>query len=175
MAHGTGADGTPAPAELDPRLRAVADRLARDLPRLHPSFRFEEALAARLAGAAVARTLPVAAGGEGSVVSMRLPEDVAERAALAAYVDGVAFDGDPDGDPMRPLLIGGAPDVGGPLAGRCGVGRLALAPARRLPDGPGRPRGRPGSAGLMPIKLPSFRARRDAYPPDLWTKCPSCE
>ncbi len=25
----------------------------------------------------------------------------------------------------------------------------------------------------MPIKLP-FRPRRDAYPPDLWTKCPSC-
>jgi acetyl-CoA carboxylase carboxyl transferase subunit beta len=27
----------------------------------------------------------------------------------------------------------------------------------------------------MPIKLPSFRSRRNAYPPDLWTKCPSCE
>ena len=27
----------------------------------------------------------------------------------------------------------------------------------------------------MPIKLPSFRARRDLYPADLWTKCPSCE
>ena len=26
----------------------------------------------------------------------------------------------------------------------------------------------------MPIKLPTFRARRDAHPPDLWTKCPSC-
>ena len=26
----------------------------------------------------------------------------------------------------------------------------------------------------MPLKLPSFRARKDAYPPDLWTKCPSC-
>ncbi len=26
----------------------------------------------------------------------------------------------------------------------------------------------------MPIKIPSFRPRRDAYPPDLWTKCPSC-
>lgn len=26
----------------------------------------------------------------------------------------------------------------------------------------------------MPLKLPSFRARRDAYPPDLWTKCPTC-
>ena len=27
----------------------------------------------------------------------------------------------------------------------------------------------------MPIKLPTFRARRESYPPDLWTKCPSCE
>jgi acetyl-CoA carboxylase carboxyl transferase subunit beta len=26
----------------------------------------------------------------------------------------------------------------------------------------------------MPIKLPSFRPRRDDYPADLWTKCPSC-
>jgi acetyl-CoA carboxylase beta subunit len=25
----------------------------------------------------------------------------------------------------------------------------------------------------MPVKLP-FRPRRDAYPPDLWTKCPGC-
>ena len=28
---------------------------------------------------------------------------------------------------------------------------------------------------MPPIKLPSFRQRRDVYPPDLWTKCPSCE
>ena len=27
----------------------------------------------------------------------------------------------------------------------------------------------------MPIKLPSFRRRRESYPPDLWTKCPSCD
>jgi acetyl-CoA carboxylase carboxyl transferase subunit beta len=26
----------------------------------------------------------------------------------------------------------------------------------------------------MPIKLPSFRGRRETYPPDLWTKCPTC-
>ncbi|MBI2775656.1 MAG: acetyl-CoA carboxylase carboxyltransferase subunit beta [Chloroflexi bacterium] len=26
----------------------------------------------------------------------------------------------------------------------------------------------------MPIKLPSFRPRKDAHPPDLWTKCPTC-
>ena len=28
---------------------------------------------------------------------------------------------------------------------------------------------------MPPIKLPSFRSRRNSYPPDLWTKCPSCE
>jgi hypothetical protein len=106
-AHGTGADLAPAPAELDPRVRAVADRLARDLPRLHPSFRFEEALAARLSAAAVARRLPVAAGGEGSVVSMRLPAADADAAALAAYVDGLPLDDDPEAD-LRPLIIGGA-------------------------------------------------------------------
>jgi acetyl-CoA carboxylase carboxyl transferase subunit beta len=27
----------------------------------------------------------------------------------------------------------------------------------------------------MPLKLPTFRARRNAYPADLWTKCPTCE
>jgi acetyl-CoA carboxylase carboxyl transferase subunit beta len=27
----------------------------------------------------------------------------------------------------------------------------------------------------MPISLPSFRSRRESYPADLWTKCPSCE
>jgi acetyl-CoA carboxylase carboxyl transferase subunit beta len=26
----------------------------------------------------------------------------------------------------------------------------------------------------MPLKLPSFRARRNTYPPDLWTQCPTC-
>jgi acyl-CoA carboxylase subunit beta len=28
---------------------------------------------------------------------------------------------------------------------------------------------------MPPIKLPSFRSRRNVYAPDLWTKCPSCE
>jgi acetyl-CoA carboxylase carboxyl transferase beta subunit/acetyl-CoA carboxylase carboxyl transferase alpha subunit len=26
----------------------------------------------------------------------------------------------------------------------------------------------------MPLKLPSFRGRRNDFPPDLWTKCPTC-
>jgi acyl-CoA carboxylase subunit beta len=38
-----------------------------------------------------------------------------------------------------------------------------------------RPAGDAIEVDLMPIKLPTFRARRDVYPPDLWTKCPSCE
>jgi acetyl-CoA carboxylase carboxyl transferase subunit beta len=27
----------------------------------------------------------------------------------------------------------------------------------------------------MPIKFPTFRPRRESYPADLWTKCPSCQ
>lgn len=42
-------------SELPADLRATADRLAHGLPRHHPSFRFEEDLAARLAAAASAR------------------------------------------------------------------------------------------------------------------------
>jgi acetyl-CoA carboxylase carboxyl transferase subunit beta len=37
------------------------------------------------------------------------------------------------------------------------------------------PCGTPREAQLMPLKLPQFRTRRDEYPSDLWTKCPSCE
>jgi hypothetical protein len=39
-------------AEVPDDLRAAADRLAQGLPRFHPSFRFEEDLAGRLAAAA---------------------------------------------------------------------------------------------------------------------------
>jgi hypothetical protein len=42
-------------------MEATAVRLARDLPRYHPSFRFEEDLAARLAGVA-------ARAGDGTLV-----------------------------------------------------------------------------------------------------------
>jgi hypothetical protein len=40
------------PAGVPTEVRATAARLATDLPRFHPSFRFEEALAARLAAVA---------------------------------------------------------------------------------------------------------------------------
>ena len=74
-------------------VRAISRRLATDLPRFHPSFRFEERLALRLAEVAASMRLPVAAGGEGQVVPIRPIEPGAPH--------------DDRGDP-RPLIIGGA-------------------------------------------------------------------
>ena len=74
-------------------VRAVSRRLATDLPRFHPSFRFEERLALRLAEVAASMRLPVAAGGEGQIVPIRPLEP--------------ATPDDDRGDP-RPLIIGGA-------------------------------------------------------------------
>ena len=69
-AHARGADRAPSAGGPADTIRATADRLARDLPRLHPSFRFEEVLAARLADVAARMRLPVAAGAEGLVVPL---------------------------------------------------------------------------------------------------------
>jgi hypothetical protein len=107
-AHARGADRTPGPIDLDPGLRAVAERLAAGLPRLHPSFRFEEALAARLASAAMTRRAAPQTSGAANVV---LPMAVGTRepideAALGAYLDADALDD--DADVVRPWLIGGA-------------------------------------------------------------------
>jgi hypothetical protein len=51
-------------------LRATARRLSAELPRHHPSFRFEERLALRLAEAAAAMRWPTAAGAEGLVIPL---------------------------------------------------------------------------------------------------------
>lgn len=106
-ARAAGADVAPAPAELDPAVRALAERLSLGLPRFHPSFRFEEALAARLASVALARRTPLAAGAEGTMVALPPgssgPLDDEE---LAAYLAAGPLDEDPD--LVRPLLIGGA-------------------------------------------------------------------
>ena len=110
-AHASGAATTPASSAVDPAARAAADRLSRDLPRLHPSFRFEEGLWLRLADVARGLQLgaaagsdgrPVAVSGRGSAASMGL-----DTVALAALVDGP----DPATDApsaVRPLLVGGA-------------------------------------------------------------------
>jgi hypothetical protein len=84
-------DPTVAAADIPPDVRAVAARLVRDLPRYHPSFRFEEDLAARLAVAAASATLP-----EGDLVAFP-----GSRGTTAAPV------ADPERSPtVRPVVIG---------------------------------------------------------------------
>jgi hypothetical protein len=105
-AHAAGSGRTPAPAELDPDVRRAADRLSSELPRLHPSFRFEDGLWLRLSEVARGMRLGVAAGSERQPIPLLgtgPPE--AALAELAALVDGTH---DADGLPVRPLLVGGA-------------------------------------------------------------------
>jgi len=85
-------------------VRAVSRRLSTDLPRFHPSFRFEERLALRLAEVAASLRLPVAAGGEGQAMAIR-------RIPIATPAPdplSVATDGELDDRDSKPLLIGGA-------------------------------------------------------------------
>jgi len=103
-----GTDLGPGDASLDPALRAASDRLRRDLVRVHPSFRFEERLATRLAETAAMLRMPAAVGAEGSVIPLG-------RASGGSPADAGAFDplrfDDPNDDRRelsRPLLIGGA-------------------------------------------------------------------
>jgi hypothetical protein len=83
-------------------VRAVSRRLSTDLPRFHPSFRFEERLALRLAEVAASMRLPVAAGGEGQALTIRrMPTAPPDPL-------GVAGDGELDDRDSKPFLIGGA-------------------------------------------------------------------
>ncbi len=77
--------------DLAPELRSTAEALVAALPRYHPSFRFEEALAARLAAAAAA-----GAGGEAA-------------GELISFPQAIVTMRDPDGHPstFRPAVVGG--------------------------------------------------------------------
>ena len=102
-AHARGADAGPAPVQADPAIRRTMARLARDLPRFHPSFRFEEALADRLAEAAARMQAPAS-----GIPTLTILPDGAVRLAppLAPPVDLRPADLRPAIG--RPLLIGGA-------------------------------------------------------------------
>jgi hypothetical protein len=103
-----GTDFGPADADLAPELRMASDRLRRDLARVHPSFRFEERLAARLAEAATALRMRAVVGGEGGPILYAAP--VVPIAHADDEFDPLAFD-DPTDERRelpRPLLIGGA-------------------------------------------------------------------
>jgi hypothetical protein len=104
----------PPRGRLDPAIRAASERLRHDLIRVHPSFRFEERLATRLAEAAAELRMPTAVGAEGHVVPFRAPSfgpalPPVGGASDASLVDDLLTD--PAGehrDLSRPLLIGGA-------------------------------------------------------------------
>ena len=113
-AHARGTDRGPTTVPPADPIRSVADRLARDLPRLHPSFLFEEALASRLAGVAARMRLPADAGAQAFIVP--LPR------RAAADDDEPADDDDPAGG--RPWF--GGPWFGGPWFGRPWFGRPLL-------------------------------------------------
>ena len=101
-----GAIDAPSDALLHPALRAAARILRRDLVRVHPSFRFEERLAATLQHAAGQGRLPIAAGGEAVVSFPRLGPGP-EWVGFDPLGEAPADPADPPGLP-RPILIGGA-------------------------------------------------------------------
>jgi hypothetical protein len=98
------ASDSPSDSRLDPAVRAAATQLADQLVPVHPSFRFEERLAARLAEAARAMRLAPAAGGE--TVPIPFPYagglDPLDPLDPLGPLDGV------DPRVIRPYLIGGA-------------------------------------------------------------------
>lgn len=97
------------PGEIDPAASRAADILARSLVRFHPSFRFEDALAARLRamGEAMRDERPEPATGSGPVL------------AFPRAIDGVPGGrADESSGPVgRGLLVGGAIASGLSLAG----------------------------------------------------------
>ena len=94
-------------ARLQPQVRLASARLARDAPRYHPSFRFEERVALNLAEIAASMRVQHAAGGEGTVVPFGIR---ATGGDILDPRDDLLFDGPLDERPdrVRPLLIGGA-------------------------------------------------------------------
>lgn len=104
---------TPSSVELDPAVRRAAARLAAAVVRVHPSFRFEDRLAARLADAAARMSLARAAGDEASlgafpasVVELELAGSPLGPADPLDLIDPARPE-DEGGIPRRPLLIGG--------------------------------------------------------------------
>ena len=109
------ATDAPSVAELDPGVRWAAARLAAATSRVHPSFRFEDRLAARLADAAARMTLGRAAGAEDAAGAE--PVSIVELDLAVSSLGPV----DPLDlvDPARPEELAGIPRpllIGGTLA-----------------------------------------------------------
>jgi hypothetical protein len=108
-----GRTGSKDPNSIDEAVRLVSRRLAGDLPRFHPSFRFEERLALRLAEAAASLRLPMAAGAERNAPAIPSPLHPLAPDPLATPFDDEAEDEGPD----RVVLVGSAVAASLSLAG----------------------------------------------------------
>ncbi|MEI7744422.1 MAG: hypothetical protein WCK58_11840 [Chloroflexota bacterium] len=116
------ANAVPADAGLDPELRETARALRGALVRVHPSFRFEERLAARLGDlAAMSHAWTAEAPRGGLLLPFRAPVRAADPAAdplLRAVLTGALDPSDADAvaraeragtsSDRRPLIVGGA-------------------------------------------------------------------
>jgi hypothetical protein len=113
-----GAEDAPMDLDLDPAVLFAARELRADLVRAHPSFRFEEGLAARLALTAgrmrMAGGRPAPSPGSATIASFadrRFAADAASRNALGATATAplgrtagrLTF----SRRPSRPLVVGG--------------------------------------------------------------------
>jgi hypothetical protein len=123
----------PADATVDPTLRRAARRLRDELVRTHPSFRFEERLARRLADAAVRMRLATAVGGEAEAALIPFPPPLLADPMLAAEL----------ANPELALLLGIREAAGPPghevAAAMAGAGATAADPGARASTAePGR-------------------------------------
>jgi hypothetical protein len=153
--------------ELDPAARVAADRLRRDLVRVHPSFRFEERLATRLAEAAMAMRVPAAAGAEGRLVPFRGSAPSLDPDSLVGATDDA--DAGSSRERARPLLIGGAVtsaalSIAGAAfvawrLGRTGRATDPMVRAARAARSARLAAGTPSAPRARPLRAPSRRPR----------------
>jgi len=137
---------TPSVAELDPAVRWAAAQLAAATTRVHPSFRFEDRLAARLADAAARMTLARAAGAEDAAGVGPVPIVELDLALSPLGPVGPLGPIDPLDlvDPARPEELAGIPRpllIGGTLASAAlSIAGAAIVAWRlnRTPRGSGR-------------------------------------
>jgi hypothetical protein len=132
------APDAPTDPSLDPGLRAAAVRLRDELVRVHPSFRFEERLARRLAEAAAGMRLAVAAGGEGAILPFPGAADdlLGDDALGDDLLAGDPPAGPPRGlDPLSWARLAWAKRIGDPFGGEQ-LPDAAFGTIRSLPRRP---------------------------------------
>jgi hypothetical protein len=133
------------PADVDGvpiELRATAQRLAAGLPRHHPSFRFEERLALRLAEVAARMRLPAAAGAEGVVVPIGARRADTPAGTGPVDFDAATRDGRPTVRPAVPPVV-----IGGVLTSAA----ISLAGAAIVAWRRGRPAGDPMARAIRAV------------------------